>query len=264
MFALKADNLSAQKGVAHGFFGRRGGVSTGIFSSLNCGPGSGDERAAVIENRRRVADALAPGAELVTVGQIHETHVVSVTKAWRIGTTPDDDKLHIPLGDAMVTKTPGIALGILTADCAPVLFADSRSGVIGAAHAGWKGAISGVLEATLSAMESLGATRARVSAAIGPCIAQENYEVGPEFRARFVTADVANARYFVPSDRADHHRFALEDYVADRLRHAGVTDIAPLRACTYAREQDFFSFRRTTHRGEKDYGREISTILLCK
>lgn len=264
MFTLKADNLSAQKGIAHGFFGRTGGVSKGIFASLNCGPGSGDERSAVIENRRRVAEALAPKSDLVTVGQIHETTVITVTRPWQIGTTPDEDRLRIPLGDAMVTKERGIALGILTADCAPVLFADSQAQVIGAAHAGWKGAISGVIEATLAAMESLGASRTRVAAAIGPCIAQENYEVGPEFRARFVASDAANARYFVPSERAEHHRFDLENYVAGRLRHAGVTDITPLRACTYAREQDFFSFRRTTHRGEKDYGREISTILLCK
>jgi hypothetical protein len=162
----------------------------------------------------------------------------------------------------MVTTMPGIALGILTADCAPVLFADAQARVIGAAHAGWKGALGGVLEATLAAMEALGAQRARIAAAIGPCIAQASYEVGPEFRAQFVAADAANARFFVPSDRAGHHRFDLEGFVADRLARAGVDKIEALAACTYGRAADFFSFRRATHRNEPDYGREISAIVL--
>ncbi len=162
----------------------------------------------------------------------------------------------------MVTATRGIALGILTADCAPILFADTAAGVIGAAHAGRKGAIGGVVEATVAAMEALGARRERIAAAVGPCIGQANYEVGPEFRARFLADDSANARYFVASGRADHHRFDLEAYVADRLRAAGVDRIETLRACTYARDADFFSFRRATHRGEKDYGRVISVIAL--
>ena len=259
MHILRADTL-VLPGIAHGFFGRTGGVSTGIFASLNCGPGSGDERAAVIENRRRVSDAL--GAQLVTLGQIHSAGTVTVETPWPIGETPDADKRFIPLGDAMVTNRSDIALGILTADCAPVLFADPEARVIGAAHAGWKGAFGGVLEATLKAMEGLGAARTRIRAAIGPCISQENYEVGPEFRARFVEADPANAQYFIASERAGHFRFALEAYVADRLAAAGLSQIERLGACTYALSGEFFSFRRTTHRGEPDYGRQVSAIAL--
>lgn len=251
MLILTADTLSVP-GIAHGFFGRTGGVSTGIFTSLNCGPGSGDERASVIANRRRVAEALA--ADLINVHQIHSGTAVTVTEAWALGEGPK--------ADAMVTDRPGIALGILTADCAPVLFADPQAGVIGAAHAGWKGAFGGVLEATLEAMEALGAERGRVRAAIGPCIAQPAYEVGPEFRERFVAADPANAQYFIASERAEHFRFNLEDYVAARLGTAGAGQIARLSACTYTRDGDFFSFRRTTHKGETDYGRQISAIAL--
>ncbi len=251
MHILRADTL-VLPGIAHGFFGRTGGVSTGIFASLNCGPGSGDDRAAVIENRRRVSDAL--GAQLINVHQIHSGTAVTVSEPWPLGDGPK--------ADAMVTKTPGIALGILTADCAPVLFVDPEAHVIGAAHAGWKGAFGGVLEATLTAMEGLGGARARIRAAIGPCISQENYEVGPEFRARFVEADPANAQYFIASERTGHFRFALEAYVAGRLAAAGLSQIERLGACTYALSGEFFSFRRTTHRGEPDYGRQVSAIAL--
>ncbi|HJW41760.1 MAG TPA: peptidoglycan editing factor PgeF [Rhizomicrobium sp.] len=237
--------------IAHGFFGRTGGVSTGIHESLNCGPGSGDDPAAVAENRRRVSERLGAAA-LNTLHQIHSPAVVTVTDSWQ----------RRPQADGMVTDRTGIALGILTADCAPVLFADAQAGVIGAAHAGWKGALGGVLEATLDAMEALGARRARIAAAIGPCISQPNYEVGPEFLARFVAADSAYARFFVPSDRAEHHRFDLEGFVADRLARAGVDKIEALHACTYGRAADFFSFRRATHNHEADYGREISAIVL--
>lgn len=264
MLVLRATNLENLPGIAHGFFGRAGGVSKGVYDSLNCGPGSADDRAHVIENRRRVSVALGKDVHLVTAGQIHETGVVTVNQPWPIGKSTAEDATLIPLGDAMVTKARGIALGILTADCAPVLLADAEAGVIGAAHAGWRGAISGVLEAALSAMEALGAARSRIVAAIGPCISQPNYEVGPELFARFVAADAANARFFVPSNRAEHHRFDLESYVAERLARSGVESVEPLAACTYAREADFFSFRRNTHRGEKEYGREISAILLCK
>jgi polyphenol oxidase len=250
MLVLRANNLNLP-GIAHGFFGRAGGVSAGIYASLNCGLGSDDDPAHVAENRRRVRQAL--GAEaLNTLYQIHSPNVVTVTGGWPQG----------PQADGMVTAVPGIALGILTADCAPVLFADGEARVIGAAHAGWKGAFSGVLEATLAAMETLGARRGRIAAAIGPCISQANYEVGPEFRARFVERDSGDARFFVPSERADHHRFDLEADVSERLSAAGVDKIERLSACTYARDADFFSFRRTTHRGEKDYGREISAIVL--
>ena len=261
MLVLTAPNLTTLPGIVHGFFGRGGGVSTGIYDSLNCGPGSDDPRPNVLENRRRVAERL--GAEtLVTLGQIHSPTVLTVTQPWRIGDEPEDDPRHIPLGDAMVTAVPGIALGILTADCAPVLFADAQAKVIGAAHAGWKGALGGVLEATLDAMEALGARRARIAAAIGPCISQANYEVGPEFEARFAAADSRHGRFFVPADRDGHFRFDLEGFAADRLRDAGVDNIAALGVCTYARAADFFSFRRATHAKESDYGRELSAIVL--
>ncbi|HEY0106877.1 MAG TPA: peptidoglycan editing factor PgeF [Rhizomicrobium sp.] len=262
MLVLRSSALCARAGIAHGFFGRRGGVSTGIFESLNCGPGSGDARANVIENRRRVAAALGDAA-LVTLGQVHGIAVVNVTTPWPIGETPAEDAKHVPLGDAMVTNVPGIALGILAADCAPILFADAQAKVIGAAHAGWKGALAGVAEATVAAMERLGAARSRIVAAIGPCISQANYEVGPEFRDRFLAEDADHTRHFAPSDRPGHRRFNLEGFVAERLEHAGVDKVEALGACTYGRPADFFSFRRNTHRGEKDYGREISAIVLC-
>jgi YfiH family protein len=248
---LSAPNLSQLPGIAHGFFGRQGGVSEGIFASLNCGPGSGDVREHVMENRNRVSKALG-GAKLLTLHQIHSPNAVIATEPWEQG----------PQADAMATNVPGLALGILTADCAPVLLADSKARVIGAAHAGWKGALTGVIDSVLEKMESLGADRARISAAIGPCIGQSNYEVGPEFIARFAEAGKGNTRFFVPSDKADHWRFDLEGYVAHRLRDAGIGNTEPLSACTYARQEDFFSFRRATHRAEKDYGRQLSGIVL--
>ncbi|MBS0473374.1 MAG: peptidoglycan editing factor PgeF [Proteobacteria bacterium] len=251
MLILRATLLSGLPGISHGFFGRRGGVSGGIYASLNCGPGSGDDPAHVSENRRLVREALGAGT-LNSLYQIHSPKVVTVTGDWDAG----------PQADAMVTATPGIALGILTADCAPVLFADASAGVVGAAHAGWKGAFGGVLDATLAAMETLGAARERIVAAIGPCISQANYEVGPEFIDRFRSADSANERFFAPSSRPDHHQFDLESYCAARLKAEGVDKVERLSACTYERSADFFSFRRTTHRGEKDYGREISAIAL--
>ena len=180
MLKLTAASFSTMPGIAHGFFGRTGGVSEGIFASLNCGPGSGDERASVIANRARVAGALSPGAEILTLYQIHSGEAVTVTAPWNPGEGPQ--------ADAMATHVPGIALGILTADCAPVLFADAEARVIGAAHAGWKGALTGVTDAAIAAMETLGARRDRIVAAIGPCISQANYEVGAEFRERFVEA----------------------------------------------------------------------------
>jgi YfiH family protein len=255
MLILSAPNLSSDN-VAHGFFGRSGGISTGIFASLNCGPGSGDERGNVIENRRRAVAHMTngPDAKLITLYQIHSAQTVTVTEAWEIGEGPQ--------ADAMVTNVPGLALGILTADCAPVLLGDAEAGVIGAAHAGWKGALGGVTDSVIAEMESLGAKRARIAAAIGPCISQANYEVGAEFIAKFRDADAANTRFFAPSEKADHGKFDLAGYVAARLRSAGIGNIHTVDACTYAREADFFSFRRATHRGEKDYGRQLSAILL--
>lgn len=251
MLKLTAPNLSQASGIAHGFFGRQGGVSEGIFASLNCGPGSGDVREHVSENRNRVLKALG-GEKLLTLYQIHSPNAIVASDPWEQG----------PQADALATNVPGLMLGILTADCAPVLFADSTAGVIGAAHAGWKGAFTGVIDSVLERMESLGAERARISAAIGPCISQPNYEVGPEFIARFAEANAGNTRFFVPSGKADHWRFDLEGYVVHRLREAGLTNIEPLSTCTYAREGDFFSFRRATHRAEKDYGRQVSAIVL--
>jgi YfiH family protein len=250
MLILNSPSLSSPN-IAHGFFGRTGGVSKGIFASLNCGPGSGDVRADVLENRRCVGDAL--GGTLLTLYQIHSAEAVAVSDPWDAGQGPK--------ADAMATDVPGLALGILTADCAPVLFADAGAGVIGAAHAGWKGALGGVTDSAVAAMERLGARRARIVAAIGPCIAQANYEVGGEFRERFLAADRDNARWFVASDRDGHFRFDLEGYVAARLAAAALAQVARVPACTYAHESDFFSYRRATHRGESDYGRQVSAIV---
>ncbi len=247
-----AANLSDLTGIAHGFFGREGGVSDGVYASLNCGPGSKDDPALVAENRARVIAALAPETKLITLAQIHSAKVHVVGKDW-------DGR---PEGDGMVTAQPGLALGIQTADCAPVLFADAQARVIGAAHAGWKGALGGVLEAVVAAMEGLGARRERTAAAIGPSIAQPNYEVGAEFRDRFLEADPAHAVFFVPSVKPGRFRFDLPAYVRGRLAGAGIGDIADLGLCTYPPENGFFSFRRTTHRGEADYGRQISAIVL--
>jgi YfiH family protein len=249
---LRADNLSNQPGISHGFFGRTGGVSRGLYESLNCGLGSQDDAANVSENRHRALQALGADA-LNTLYQVHSASVVTVEAPWDAG----------PQADAMVSNVRGVALGILSADCAPVLLADGEAGVIGAAHAGWKGALSGVIEAAVAAMERLGARRARIVAAIGPCISQANYEVGGEFRQRFVDADPANARFFVPGHRALHHQFDLEAFTADCLKSAGVDNVSRLTLCTYAREAEFFSFRRATHRGEADYGRELSAIVLA-
>jgi polyphenol oxidase len=256
MLILKSKSLSALPLVRQGFFGRTGGVSTGIFASLNCGPGSGDDLDAVAENRRRALRELssAPKARLLTVYQVHGAEAVVVTAPWATDSRPR--------ADAMVTKVPGLALGILTADCAPVLLADAEAGVIGAAHAGWKGALAGVTESAIRAMESLGANRARIAAAIGPCIAQVSYEVSDDFFHTFTAADAENARFFHASDRRDHWRFDLPGYVEARLRDSGIESIETVAACTYAQEAEFYSFRRATHRGETDYGRQLSAILL--
>jgi YfiH family protein len=240
-------------GVAHGFLGRRGGVSNGVYAGLNVGLGSDDDPAAIAENRRRAAEVVLPGGRLVSVFQVHGTDAVTVADPW-------DDAAR-PHADALVTARPGLALGIVTADCAPVLLADVAAGVVGAAHAGWKGAVGGVTDATLAAMERLGARRERIAAAIGPCIARGSYEVDDAFALRFDAADPANERFFAPG-KPGHHQFDLEAYVAHRLAIAGVTRIAALGLDTYADESRFFSFRRATHRGEPTYGRQISIIGL--
>ena len=250
MKRLEAANLTLP-GVAHGFFGQEGGVSTGLYAALNCGPGSKDAPEAVTENRLRVASELG-ARELVSLSQIHSPIVHTLDSA-------PPQRLE---GDAMVTATPGLALGILTADCAPVLLADPRARVIGAAHAGWKGALGGVLEAALDAMEKLGADRSRITAAIGPCISQANYEVGWDFRDRFLEQGLRNRKFFTPSGKEGHYRFDLEDYAAHRLTKAGIASVEKIGICTYPPENGFFSFRRTTHAGEPDYGRQVSAILL--
>lgn len=255
MRILKSSNL-ALPGIAHGFFGRQGGVSKGIYESLNCGPGSKDLRDNVMENRARAIAALSPDATLVTLYQVHSAQTVTVTAPWPI---PEN-----PKADAMATDRAGIALGILTADCAPILLADPKAHIIGAAHAGWNGALAGVVESVLAAMERLGAKPERIRAAIGPCISQKAYEVGPEFQLRFVNADADNARFFARSVRAGHWQFDLPAYVAQRLKAAGVESVENFDVCTYEREEEFFSYRRATHRKEPDYGRELSAIMLAE
>ncbi|MBK0399408.1 peptidoglycan editing factor PgeF [Limibaculum sp. M0105] len=239
------------RGIAHGFFTRKGGVSQGIYAGLNCGPGSGDDAGAVAENRERVT-AHFGAATLVSLHQIHSADVVTVAAPWGS---------ERPRADAMVTDRPGIALGVLTADCAPVLFADREAGVIGAAHAGWKGAIGGVAEATLEAMERLGAQRQRVVAVIGPTISLRAYEVGPEFVERFIDEDPDHARFFA-GGAGDRAMFDLPGFLLARLREAGVADAAWTGHCTYSDEASFYSYRRAIHRDEPDYGRLVAAIML--
>jgi len=253
MLILRAQNLTNPR-LSHGFFGRKGGVSEGVYASLNCGPGSGDDRGRVVENRRRTLAALGVD-QLCTVYQIHSADVVTVTKPWAVENSPQ--------ADASVTNLEGIALGVLTADCAPVLLADVQAHVIGAAHAGWKGALGGITDSAIAAMEKLGAERARIAAAIGPCIARASYEVDKVFRASFLQADSGNAAFFGASERKGFYRFDLESYVEMRLQSAGVRNIERVCADTYAREDDFYSFRRATHRAQSDYGRELSAIALA-
>jgi len=236
----------------HGFLGRRGGVSVGELAGLNVGYGSSDDRHAIDENRRRAVQAVLPGAELATVHQVHSADVVYVEHAWAHG--------ERPRADAMVTDRPDVLLGILTADCAPVLFADDEARVVGAAHAGWRGALAGVTDSTIAAMERLGAHRERIRAAVGPCIAQPSYEVDDGFRRRFLDADAGNGRFFIEGAGGKPH-FDLPGYVAERVRAAGV-EVEILGLDTYSEPHRFYSYRRATHRGEADYGRQVSLIGL--
>ena len=239
--------------MPHGFLGRRGGVSVGVCAGLNVGLGSGDDPEAIRENRHRAVKAVAPGAALVTLHQVHSAAAIPVTAPF-----PDGAR---PKADALVTDRPGLALGILTADCTPVLFADADAGVIGAAHAGWKGAFLGVLEATVAAMEALGSSRERMVAAVGPVIGRKSYEVDEAFFRRFAEAEPENERFFSPG-RAGHHQFDLEAYVLSRLGAAGLRRVEALGLDTYSDPERFYSYRRATHRGEPDYGRQISIIAL--
>jgi hypothetical protein len=250
-----APNL-ALPGLRHRFFTREGGVSRGLYGSLNCGLGSADERDRVLQNRAVVAGLMGVAAnKLVTVYQAHTAEAVTVTAPFA--------HADAPKADGLATATPGIALAVSTADCTPVLLADMEARVIGAAHAGWRGALGGVLEATIAAMVSLGAKPGRIRAAIGPAIRQPSYEVGPEVRAAFVAADPAFARFFAPAAREGHAMFDMPGVVATRLAAAGVGDVHDLGLDTYADEARFFSYRRMTHRGEADYGRHLHAIALA-
>jgi polyphenol oxidase len=242
-------------GVRHGFFTREGGVSEGLYTSLNCGLGSGDDTDKVATNRGRAMAQLDLDADaLVTCYQVHSPTVVEVDTPWA--------RENAPRADAMVTTRPDLALGILTADCTPVLFADRKARVVGAAHAGWRGAVTGVLDATVAAMSKHGARPQTMVAAIGPCIAQRSYEVGPEFPAPFLAADPADAMFFVPSTRPGHFMFDLRGYVAKRLKKIGIGEVHQMPNDTCREEDRFFSYRRACLRGEKDYGRGLSAIAL--
>ena len=245
----------ALTGIRHGFFTRAGGVSSGLYASLNGGVGSQDNAGKVLENRARMAAAL--GVEprrLLTAYQTHSPNVVVAEAPW---TTENR-----PRADAIVTRMRALAIGVTTADCGPVLFAEPRAGVIGAAHAGWRGALTGVIEATIAAMERLGAAQRQIRAAIGPMIRQGNYEVGPDLVERFRADDPASSRFFGPARRDGHAMFDLAGYIAARLKRAGITEVEDVGLCTYADPEQFFSYRRTTHRAEADYGRHVNAIAL--
>ena len=248
--------LTALAGVAHGFFTRRGGVSDGVYGSLNCGLGSGDARPDVIENRNRVATHFGlTGQPLLTCFQVHSANVVVVAAPWGADAQPK--------ADALVTRTPGLVLGTLAADCTPILLADSRARVIAAAHAGWKGALGGIIEATVAAMEREGARRSDIVAAVGPCISQNAYEVGPDFEAAFLAKDPGYAVYFRSEQLGGRPFFDLPGFVLDRLRRAELGHVENVTQCTYAHADRFFSYRRMTHAGEVDYGRQISALVLA-
>jgi len=252
---FSAASLASIDGVRHGFFTRQGGVSSGIYASLNCGPGSRDDAANVTENRMRVAETLgAEPGHLITVFQKHSADAVTADKPWQEG--------KIPEADAIVSAKPGLALGILTADCAPVLFCEGEARVIGAAHAGWRGALSGIVEATVAAMVKLGAKRERITAVIGPTISQKAYEVGADFVERFLALEPESSAFFITDEGSGEPHFDLAGYVGERLARAGVGAIADLGLCTYCEETRLFSYRRSQHHGEDDYGRQISAILL--
>lgn len=250
---LTASSLAEIPGLHHGFFTRSGGHSSGLYDSLNCGLGSGDDRKVVLKNRATCAEALgASPNHMVTVHQEHTAKAVTAIEPW----TPED----APVADGMATDQPGLALGVLAADCVPVLFADADAHVVGAAHAGWKGAFTGVLETTIERMVELGARRPSIVAAIGPCIGAKSYEVGPEFIETFISANPDNAAFFAASAREGHSYFDIGSYVQTRLSVAGVLSVERIIADTYVEPDRFFSYRRSCHREEPDYGRQLSGI----
>jgi polyphenol oxidase len=247
--------LDDDPGTRHGFFTRRSGVSDGLYASLNCGFGSGDASETVARNRAIAMERLnLPADHLATCYQIHSATVATIEELW----APE----AAPRADAMVTRVPGIALGILTADCAPILFRDPIAGIIGAAHGGWRGAFAGIVEATIACMEANGAERARIRAAIGPCIARGSYEVGPEFPQPFVAEDSASASCFTPAFRTGHFMFDLPGYIEHRLARSGIGSVQRAANDTVAEEEHFFSYRRACLRGERAYGRQLSAIVL--
>jgi YfiH family protein len=250
-----ASTLESCDGIRHGFFTRQGGVSKGVYGSLNCGLGSRDDAENVRQNRALVAETLGvPPERLLTLYQIHSATTVIVDKPWN-GTVSE--------ADALVTRTPGLAIGALTADCAPVLFCDPEARVIAAAHAGWRGALLGIIEATVASMERLGATPERVVAVIGPTISQRAYEVGSDYVERFLAEEPASSPFFMTDDSSGEPHFDLAGYVAERLKRAGVGTVSDLGLCTYCDETRLFSYRRSQHHGEDDYGRQISAIVLA-
>jgi purine-nucleoside/S-methyl-5'-thioadenosine phosphorylase / adenosine deaminase len=254
--ALQAATLASLPGIRHAFFTRHGGVSEGIYASLNGGVGSRDLPQRVAENRSRMATALAVAPDhLITAYQVHSPVVVTAQEPWNTSARPQ--------ADGLVTRVPGLAVAVSTADCGAILLADEGARVVGAAHAGWRGALAGVAEATLDAMEACGAERTRIVAALGPMIRQANYEIGPEFVARFKVADAANERFFRPSARPGHALFDLAGYIVTRLSAAGIGQIEDLGHCTYAEAERFFSYRRSVHRAEADYGRHINAIAVA-
>src|SRR5450631_3201275 len=253
---LQAASLSTLPRIRHAFFTRSGGVSQGVYASLNGGVGSNDAPDKVTENRARMAAALGVAPDrLLTAYQIHSPAAAVADQPWTLE--------HRPRADAIVTRVARLAIGVSTADCGPLLLADAEARVIGAAHAGWRGALTGVIEAAVAAMEKLGAERSRIVAALGPTIRQPNYEVGPEFVARFLAADAGNARFFAASERAGHAMFDLAGTIAERVQRAGIVNFEDLGLCTYAAPERFFSYRRTTKLGEPDYGRHINAIVLA-
>ncbi len=256
---IESVTASSFAGIAHGFLGRAGGVSTGIYAGLNIALGSGDDRASVLQNRERAANAVLPGAKLARVYQIHSADVVNAADAISHATLTIED--NPPRADALVTDQPGLLLGISTADCAPVLFADTKAGVVGAAHSGWKGAIGGVNQATIAAMEKLGAKRDRIICAIGPCIAQKSYEVDTAFFQRFAQTDPQNERFFIDG-KPEHYQFDLEGFVAAQLAAAGIRTIECLGQDTYSQPEQYFSYRRSCHLGQPGYGTQFSLIGL--
>jgi YfiH family protein len=250
-----ASSLESCDGIRHGFFTRQGGVSKGVYGSLNCGLGSRDDAENVRLNRSLVAETLGvPPERLLTLYQIHSATAVIVDKPWN-GTVSE--------ADALVTRTPGLAIGALTADCAPVLFCDPEARVIAAAHAGWRGALLGIVEATVASMERLGANPERVVAVIGPTISQRAYEVGADYVERFLAEEPASSPFFMTDDGSGEPHFDLAGYVAERLARAGVGTVSDLGLCTYCDETRLFSYRRSQHHGEQDYGRQISAIVLA-